>query len=202
MKNTLESVRYHLKKTGNNASNAVISSYVSGNPELSPRDIADLIAADLASETTAIATPAAPSVTPAPSATPATATPAPLTVLEKQSLTSAIANQEFSISLSAQDVSDIVNALNPAISDELEFLSQVKTAIAVWLEDRRSKTATAINKELADIANLISKDNANLSSLFDETNQQLKSLVSAQKTRHTDFKSRNRADIFEMLKLA
>lgn len=198
MKNTLESVRYHLKKNGNNASNAVISSYISGNPELSPRDIADLI---IASETTAIATPAAPSVTPAPSATPA-ATPAPLTVLEKQSLTSTIAKQEFSISLSAQDVSDIVNALNPAISDELEFLSQVKTAIAVWLQDRRNKTATAINKELADIANLINQDNANLSSLFDETNQQLKSLVSAQKTRHTDFKSRNRADIFEMLKLA
>ena len=195
MKNTLESVRYHLKKTGNNASNAIISSYISGNPELSPRDIADLI---IASETTAIATPSA---TPATAATPL-ATPAPLTVLEKQDLTSAIANQEFSISLSAQDVSEIVNALNPAISDELEFLSQVKSAIAVWLEDRRSKTATAINKELADIANLISKDNANLSSLFDETNQHLKSLVSAQKTRHTDFKSRNRADIFEMLKLA
>lgn len=201
MKNTLESVRYHLKKTGNNASNAVISSYLSSHPELSPRDIADLIAADLASETTAIATPAAPSVTPAPSATPA-ATPAPLTVLEKQDLTTAIANQEFSISLSAQDVSEIVNALNPAIADELEFLAQVKTAIAVWLEDRRNKTATAINKELADIANLINQDNANLSSLFDTTNQQLKQLVSVQKTRHTDFKSRNRADIFEMLKLA
>lgn len=198
MKNTLESVRYHLKKTGNNASNAVISSYISGNPELSPRDIADLI---IASETTAIATPAAPSVTPAPSATPA-ATPAPLTVAEKQVLTSTIANQEFSISLSAQDVSEIVNALNPAIAEELEFLSQVKSAIAVWLQDRRSKTAIAINKELADIADLINQDNANLSSLFDETNQQLKSLVSAQKTRHTDFKSRNRADIFEMLKLA
>lgn len=201
MKNTLESVRYHLKKTGNNASNAVISSYLSSHPELSPRDIADLIAADLASETTAIATPAAPSVTPAPSATPA-ATPAPLTVLEKQDLTTAIANQEFSISLSAQDVSEIVNALNPAIADELEFLAQVKTAIAVWLEDRRNKTATAINKELADIANLINQDNANLSSLFDTTNQQLKSLVSAQKTRHTDFKSRNRADVLAMLKLA
>ena len=193
-KNTLESVRYHLKKTGNNASNAVISSYLSSHPELSPRDIADLI---IASETTAIATPAAPAT-----ATPATATPAPLTVAEKQDLTSTIANQEFSISLSAQDVSEIVNALNPAIADELEFLSQVKTAIAVWLEDRRTKTATAINKELADIANLINQDNANLSSLFDTTNQQLNQLVSAQKTRKTDFKSRNRADIFEMLKLA
>ena len=196
-KNTLESVRYHLKKTGNNASNAVISSYLSSHPELSPRDIADLI---IASETTAIATPSA---TPATAATPApSATPAPLTVAEKQDLTTAIANQEFSISLSAQDVSDIVNALNPAIADELEFLSQVKSAIAVWLEDRRTKTATAINKELADIADLINQDNANLSSLFDTTNQQLNQLVSSQKTRKTDFKSRNRADVLAMLKLA
>jgi len=193
MKNTIESVRYHLKKTGNNASNATISSYCANNQELSPKEIADLI---IAGETAAIDTPA-PAPAPAPAA-PITA----LTTTTKQELTTKIAAQEFSLALSRNDVADIVNALNPAISDELEFLSQVKSAIAVWLTDRREKTTMAIKKEITEITDLINQDNANISDIFDAANQQIKSLVSQQKTRHTDYKSRNRADIFEMLKLA
>lgn len=189
-KNTIESVRYHLKKTGNNASNATISSYCQNNQELSPKEIADLI---VAGETIAIDTAA-----PAPAPAPITA----LTTATKQELTTKIAAQEFSLALSRNDVADIVNALNPAISDELEFLSQVKSAIAVWLSDRREKTTIAIKKEITEITDLINQDNANISDIFDAANQQIKSLVSQQKTRHTDYKSRNRADIFELLKPA
>lgn len=194
MKNTIESVRYHLKKTGNNASNATISSYCENNQELSPKEIADLI---IAGETIAIDTAPAPAPAPAPAA-PVTA----LTTATKQELTTKIAAQEFSLALSRNDVADIVNALNPAISDELEFLSQVKSAIAVWLSDRREKTTIAIKKEITEITDLINQDNANISDIFNAANEQIKSLVSHQKTRHTDYKSRNRADIFELLKPA
>ena len=190
-KNSIESVRYHLKKSGSNASNATISSYIERHPALPPKELADMI---LAGETTALEPAAAP-------ATPAT--PAALVVTEKQELAvKTIAAQEFSLVLNTNDVADIVNALNPAISDELEFLAQVKGAIALWLQDRREKTSAAIAQELADITDLINQDNANISSIFDTANHQIKELVSRQKTRQTDYKSKDRRDIFEMLKPA
>jgi hypothetical protein len=188
-KNSIESVRYHLKKSGSNASNATISSYIERHPSAAPKELADMI---MAGETTALepAAPAAPA-------------PAALAVAQKQELAvKTIAAKEFSLALTTNDVADIVNALNPAISDELEFLAQVKGAIALWLQDRREKTSAAINKELADISDLINQDNVNISSIFDTANSQIKELVSRQKTRHTDFKSRDRRDIFELLKPA
>ena len=111
-----------------------------------------------------------------------------LTVAQKHSLTKMQADF-MGITLSENEIQKIASSANNEITDNIEFLLEVKQLIEAYLAHRNEQFQKQTSNIVQDIADVINAGNDELARITEETNETLRDIVSQCEEIKRDYKS-------------
>lgn len=127
-----------------------------------------------------------------------------LTVAQKHSLTKMQADF-MGITLSENEIQKIASSANNEITDNIEFLLEIKQLIETYLAHRNEQFQKQTSNIVRDIADVINAGNDELAKITEETNETLRDIVSQCEEIKRDYKSPYKSrleSIRELLKVS
>lgn len=182
MKNKVEGVRYYLKKLGVNSSNSDIMEAIQNNPDLPPKEIADIL---VAQNSTAIAKSEQSMVHQSGDRAPDSSN---LATIEKTETLVARAAQKLDLTLTKQEVKDLASEFTEGYSVAIEDSERVLKLLRDWILHQERLAAIQLEQLQNELEDVVTQSHA-------RTHKRVKGLLATSKERQSDYLDRHKKEM-------
>ena len=182
MKNKVESVRYYLKKSGINSSNSDILEAIQGNPDLPPKEVADIL---VTQNSSAVAKKEQGIVH---QSGDRAVTQSSLTTVEKTENLVARAAEKLDLTLTREEVKDLASEFTNGYSIAVEDGERVLKLLRDWILHQERLAAIQLERLQNQLEDTVAESHA-------RTHKRVKGLLATSKERQSDYLDRHKKEM-------
>ena len=182
MKNKVEGVRYYLKKLGANFSNAEIMDAIQGNPDLLPKEVADIL---VTQNSSAVAKKEQGIVHQSGDRAP---DPSNLATIEKTETLVARAAEKLDLTLTRDEIKDLASEFTEGYSVAVEDGERVLKLLRDWILHQERLAAIQLERLQNELEEVVTQSH-------ERTHKRVRGLLTSTKERQSDYLDRHRKEM-------